>query len=181
MPKAIKWLLGVLLLLFVLTLGYGIAGPYLAVNGIRNVVQHEQYDQLWRFVDFGQLRTHLRPQIHERIARGLMGRLPPSDNTSNIADVTALIAEPAIDAMVSPQGIASLLRGGALNKPTQDAPEANQAAVPADALESATLGFVSPSLFTATVENTHGQPVVFEFHRNGLSWKLAGLQLPDTP
>ena len=181
MPKAMKWLLGCLLALFVLLLAYGIAGPYLAINGIRNIVQQAQYDQLWRFVDFEKLRTHLRPQIHERIARGLIGRLPATDTTNTIADVTSLIAEPAIDAMVSPQGVATLLQGGAFIKSTPDAPPPSQTPVAASAFDNAKLGFVSPSLFTATVENTHGQPVVFEFHRYGLSWKLAGLRLPATP
>ncbi len=34
-------------------------------------------------------------------------------------------------------------------------------------------------MFTATVDNAEGQPVVFEFTRSGLSWKLTGLRLPE--
>jgi len=57
--------------------------------------------------------------------------------------------------------------------------EADGKARAADPLEGAKTRFESPSLFTATVPNAEGKPVVFEFHRDGLSWKLAGLRLPD--
>ena len=48
-----------------------------------------------------------------------------------------------------------------------------------DPLEDADTRFESASLFTATVRNAEGRPVVFEFRRAGLSWKLAGMRLPE--
>ena len=48
-----------------------------------------------------------------------------------------------------------------------------------DPLKDARARYESPSLFTATVQNADGKPVVFEFRRDGLTWKLAGLRLPE--
>jgi hypothetical protein len=177
--KRRKWALGLVAALLLILLGYVVAGPYLAINGIRNVVAAKEYDQLWRFVDFDRLRDSVRPQLQERIARGIVGRIGPSETARTVGDVTALIAQPAIDAMVSPVGIATLLQGSALAHRMAGDVDADGKARSMDPLKDAKTGYVSPSLFTATVQNAEGQPVVFEFRRDGLSWKLAGLRLPE--
>ena len=64
-----------------------------------------------------------------------------------------------------------------MTSPAAPAKTPNAQAV--DPLKDAKTGYVSPSLFTATVQNAEGQPVVFEFRRDGLVWKLAGLRLPE--
>ena len=81
--------------------------------------------------------------------------------------------------MVSPQGIATLLTGSALARSVTGQVDADGKAHAIDPLENASTRFESISLFTATVRNAEGQPVVFEFRRSGISWKLAGLRLPD--
>lgn len=174
-----KWMLGILATLLLAVLGYGIAGPYLAINGIRNLVASGQYDQLWRFVDYDQLRASLRPQLQEKIARGIIGHVGQSQTGQTIGNVTALIAQPAIDAMVSPDGIATLLTGSALAHRITGKVDADGKARATDPLDDADTDFASPNLFTATVENADGKPVVFEFRRRGLGWKLAGIRLPD--
>lgn len=179
MSKKFKWALAVLIVLLLALLAYVIAGPYLAVNGIRNIVASGQYDGLERFVDFDRLRESIRPQVQERIARGLIDRFGSGDTTQTVGSVTALIAKPAIDAMVSPLGIATLLQGSALARKASGHVDADGKAQAIDPLEDAETGYVSPSLFTATVSNADGKPVVFEFRRNGLVWKLAGLRLPE--
>ena len=177
--KRRKWALAALIALLLAVLAYVVAGPYLAINGIRNLVAAGAYGELWRFVDFDRLRDSVRPQLQERIARGIVGRVGPSETARTVGDVTALIAQPAIDAMVSPAGIATLLQGSALAHRVTGGADANGDVHGVDPLKDAKTGFVSPSLFTATVLNAEGQPVVFEFRRDGLSWKLAGLRLPE--
>lgn len=179
MSKKLKWAIAALLALLLLLTGYVAAGPYLAINGIRNLVANNQTHELWRFVDFDQLRSSLRPQIQERIARGIIQHTGPSQTGKTIGEVTAMIAQPAIDAMVSPQGIAALLQGSALLERIQHGTGSTAATHANDPLKNAETHFESPSLLTATVHNAEGKPVIFEFRRNGLSWKLAGLRLPE--
>ena len=179
MSKKLKWILMIVIGLLLALFAYAAAGPYLAVNGIRNLVASNRYDELWRFVDFDRLREDLRPQVQERIARGIIGRVGPGQTGKAVGELTAMVAKPAVDAMVSPQGVATLLTGSALAREVTGKVEANGKARAADPLEGAKTRFESPSLFTATVPNAEGKPVVFEFHRDGLSWKLAGLRLPE--
>lgn len=174
-----KWLLAGMAALLLAILGYVIAGPYLAINGIRNLVANGQYDQLWRFIDFDQLRASLRPQLQEKIARGVIDHVGKSETGKTIGAVTALIAQPAVDAMVSPNGIATLLTGSALANRITGKTDSDGKAHASDPLADADTTFKSPSLFTATVRNAEGQPVTFEFRRDGLAWKLTGIRLPE--
>lgn len=174
-----QWLIGGVATLVLALLAFVVAGPWLAMNGIRNVVASGDYGQLYRFVDFERLRDSVRPQLQQRIAGGILGRLPPGAPAETVAGVTGLLAGPAIDAMASPAGVAVLLHGSALAKRVTGAPDADGVVRLGNPLEDARTRYESPSLFTATVESREGKPVVFEFHRSGLTWKLAGIRLPD--
>ncbi len=179
MGRKAKWTLAGACAVLLALLAFVAAGPYLAMNGIRNVVASGEYGELWRFVDFEQLRDSVRPQVQDRIVRGLMERLGPGGTAQTVGGVTSVIAEPAIDAIVSTTGIALLMHGTALARKVSGRHGAGVDAAPPDPLRKARTRWVSPSLFTATVLNAEGKPVVFEFRRSGISWKLAGLRLPD--
>ena len=179
MNKKTKWLLAIVALILLALLAFVAAGPWLAINGIRNVVASGNYGELWRFVDFDRLRENVRPQIQEKIARGILERTGPGGSTDALTGVTDLISKPAVDAMVSPVGVATLLRGSALVRQVSGQKDADGKVRAVDPLKGAKTGYVSPSLFTATVQNAEGQPVVFEFRRTGLAWKLTGIDLPE--
>lgn len=172
MRKKLKWTLVPLGLLALLLLAYVAAGPWLAINGIRRLVAAGQQDELWRFVDFQRLRDSLRPQLEEKIMRDILARTASRSGPLAIGKVSSAFTEPAVKAMASPQGLATLLQGSALARTTAPG-------TPNDGLKHAQTRFQSPSLFTATVASAEGRPVVFEFRRDGLGWKLAGLRLPD--
>lgn len=170
MNKKLKWALLLIDIPLILVAAYVMAGPWLAINGIRNLVARHQDEQLWRFVDFDRLRADLQPQLQERIALGIIEHTGPVQRPMTVGGVTELISAPAVDAIASPRGVATLIRGDALAPASGAGHE--------DPLARARKEFESPSLFTATVANARGQPVVFEFRRSGLEWKLAGLKLP---
>lgn len=172
MRTKLKWTLVPLGLLALLLLAYVAAGPWLAINGIRRLVAAGQQDELWRFVDFRRLEDSLRPQLEEKIMRDILARTASRSGPLAIGKVSSAFTEPAVKAMASPRGLAALLQGSALARTTP-------AGIPNDPLKDARTGYVSPGLFTATVANAEGRPVVFEFRRDGLGWKLAGLRLPD--
>ncbi|HOU65712.1 MAG TPA: DUF2939 domain-containing protein, partial [Thermomonas sp.] len=87
MKKKTKWLLAIAGLILFALLAFVVAGPWLAINGIRNVVASGNYGELWRFVDFDQLRENVRPQIQARIARGIIERAGAGSTTDAIAGV----------------------------------------------------------------------------------------------
>jgi len=181
MGKKAKWGLALVVVALLATLGYVVAGPWLAISGIRKVAASGNVAELWRFVDFDQLRASLGPQIRERIARQLLARAGSRESPQALARVTEMISQRPIEVLASPEGIQHLLRNNIL-APARNAPEAGPAAVlpPSDPLKDAVTRFESASLFTATVPNADGKPLVFEFRRDGLSWKLTGLRLPES-
>ena len=179
MKKKTKWLLAIVVLILVALLAFVAAGPWLAINGIRNVIAAGEYGELWRFVDFERLRESVAPQIQAKIAGGIVDRVGRGQTAEAIGGVTALIAEPAIDAMVSPTGVATLLHGTALARRVAGKKDADGKVRATDPLKDARTAYESPSLFTATVQNAEGRPVVFEFSRSGLAWKLTGIRLPE--
>ncbi len=174
MKRKIKWVLAPIALALLGLLAYVAAGPYLAINGIRNLVASDNPAELWRFVDFQQLHASLAPQLQERLARQLIDRMGPGEKPRTIGEIVQLIGSPAIDAIASPAGIERLLRSDVLRPAS-----AGAAAAAGDPLDRARTRYESLSLFTATVDNANGKQVVFEFRRDGLDWKLTGLRLPE--
>jgi hypothetical protein len=174
-----KWLIAGLCVLLIAVAAYVAAGPYLAINGIRNVVASGDYGKLAYFVDFEKLRDSVTPQIQARLTRQVqqrMGRGGPADVAGEVA---TMISRPAIDAIVSPLGVATLLTGTTLaHKLTgRKGPDGRVHAV--DPLKDARTHYQTMSRFTATVTTDEGKPLVFVFEREGLGWKLTGLILPD--
>lgn len=175
-----KWIALVLVLL--LAVGtYVAAGPYLAINGIRTALAEQDTGKLERHVDFPALRVSIRAQVEDAMARRA-----GSDMQSNIFGAIALsiasnVMGAGVDTMVTPLGIGALLQGRSMWKQsigdTVDGDTYGKP-IPADPLKSAVHHYESPSRFTATIQNEAGQPVVFVFKRNGLSWKLADVRLP---
>lgn len=182
MGKKSKWGLALVVVALLATLGYVVAGPWIAINGIRKVAASGNVAELWRFVDFDQLRASVGPQLRERIARELLARVGAGERPQTLAEVTEMISKRPIDALASPEGIQHLLRNNILT-PARSAANGGNAAnpvrPPSDPLKDAKTQFESASLFTATVPNANGKPLVFEFRRSGLTWKLTGLRLPE--
>ena len=174
-----KWI--ALIVVLLLALGaYVVAGPYLAINGIRTALAEQDTGRLERHVDFPALRVSIKAQMQDKLARRT------GDMQSNLAGAFALsiannFVGSGVDAMVTPLGIGALLQGRSLWKKTLGETadgDSYSKAVPVDPLKQAVRRYESPSRFTATVLDEDGKPMVFVFKRNGLRWKLADIRLP---
>ena len=103
-----KWI--ALTVVLLLALGaYVVAGPYLAINGIRTALIEQDTGRLERHVDFPALRVSIKAQMQDKLARRT------GDMQSNLAGAFALsiannFVGSGVDAMVTPLGIGALLR-----------------------------------------------------------------------
>ena len=175
-----KWIALVLVVVLGF-LGYVAAGPYLAIQGIREALAEQDTAKLEQHVDFAALRVNLRAQFEDYLAR----RAGP-DMQSNLLGQFALsvannVVSASVDTMVTPLGIGALLQGRSMwKKATGDTigGDTHAPPVPADPLREATHRFESLSRFTATVKDEDGDPVVFVFTRQGLRWRLTDVRLP---
>ena len=89
MNRKAKWLLASLAVVLLALLAFVAAGPWLAINGIRNVIAAGEYGELWRFVDFERLRESVAPQIQAKIAGGIVDRVGRGQTAEAIGGVTA--------------------------------------------------------------------------------------------
>ncbi|RMH94939.1 DUF2939 domain-containing protein [Lysobacter pythonis] len=162
-----------------------VAGPYLAIHGIRQAVEKQDVSKLERYIDFAALRANLRAQVEDRLAREIDQRLGRGVAGGNAATVAGVLSDNAVNAMVSPTGIAILLQGHALKQRIagNTVPESGSAGqtIAYDPLKEAKTRFESPSRFIATVNSAKAQPVTFVFERKGLRWRLSDIVLPPLP
>lgn len=177
-----RGLIGGVLLAALLGLAtYVIAGPYLAIHGIRTALAEQDTAKLQKHVDFPAVRVNLRAQVEDYLAR----KAGP-DVSSNLFGAAALsianqVLGRGVDTLVTPMGIAALLQGRATWKRAVGETVGGDTyapPVPAEPLKDAEHRYESLSRFTATVHDENGSPVVFVLTRQGLRWRLTDIQLP---
>lgn len=175
-----KWIALLVVVLLALA-GWIAAGPFLTINAIREAIATEDTAALQEHVDFVAVRSGLRGQVEDAIARkaGIDTHHPLGALALGLANTAA---GGIVDALATPAGIGAVLQGrGLLHRLSggglkQGDPYAHQP--PPDPLRDASYRFESPSRFTATVRTADGDPVVFVLRRNGLHWKLTDIRLP---
>lgn len=175
--RLMKKALALLLVMLLALAGYAAAGPWLAVRAIRHALQAQDAAALAAQVDFPALRGSLKAQMEDRLARATGPGW--QDNLLGQAGLALAhgVLETAVDAMVTPGGLAAMMEGRAVWNRLQggagDPPPAD-----AEPLHDARYRYESLSSFTATIRDAHGEPIVFVLHRDGLRWKLADIRLP---
>lgn len=176
------WLLSGALLAILLGVAiYVIAGPYLALHGIRTAIAEQDTSRLQKHVDFPALRVNLRAQVEDYLAR----KAGP-DVASNLFGAAALslaneVLGRGVDTLVTPMGVAAILQGRSTWKRAIGETiggDTYAPPVPAEPLKAAEHHYESLSRFTATVHDDDGDPVVFVLTRQGLRWRLTDIRLP---
>ncbi|MBE2211353.1 MAG: DUF2939 domain-containing protein [Xanthomonadaceae bacterium] len=182
MNKTAKCVLIIAAIVLLALAGWIAAGPYMAIHGIRQAVESQDIRALERHVDYPKLRANIKAQIEDRIAREIGQRFGTQVTGSAASSVAGMLSDSAVDAMVSPAGIAILLQGHSLVERARGnvAPGGGLTSGPApyDPLKGAKTRFVSPSRFIATVQSADGKSVDFVFERQGLRWRLTDILLP---
>lgn len=169
-----------------LLLAYVVAGPFMAVQGIRDAVKARDQEALAEHVDFPALRDNLKEQFNDK----LMAEMAPSRADDPFAAFGLLIAsklvDAVVDALVTPSGLARVMSGEKVarlprsepgDEPDEDT-EASGAQARKEPLANAAYRFSSPSRFVASIVGKDGRTVEFVLTRDGLSWRLTNILLP---
>ncbi len=175
-----RWLTAALALLVLLG-AYVVAGPYMAINGIRNALVEQRAGKLERHVDFPALRVNLRAQLNDHMVRRI-----GMENQSGLFGGMALtlaggVVDRGVDTLVTPLGINTLLRGRSAWLKVNGHTANGDRYGPAPAfrpLQDASHRYESASRFTSTVASENGGSTVFVFTRSGLRWRLTDIHLP---
>ena len=169
---------GVLLAVLLLALlGYVAAGPYLTVRAIRVALQANDATALADNVDLPALRSSLKAQLEDRLARRVDPELPSSLLGNIGLSMASDVIDGAVNAMVTPLGVGALMQGRVLWS-RFDGVAAGSGLPGSPPLQDVRYRYESPSRFTATTRTSSGAPVVLVLTRHGLRWRLSDLQLP---
>jgi hypothetical protein len=174
-----KLVFGALALFVIIVGGWYWASPLVALDGLRSAARDGDTGELADRVDFTELRTSFREELRQSVRDEIAGRRGDGgDPLARFGETLAMATvDPVIDAAVTPEGIATLVRRGhiALNLRGRDnrglEDESVEWSVERHGLDR----------FSAHLSgDAFGAPTL-EFRRVGLGWKLVGIDIPETP
>lgn len=174
-----KLITGLVVAAGVVFLGWFAASPFLAARALGDAAEKGDAEALERLVDFPALRDSMKQEFNARFVDEMRG----SSGDDPFAGLGALLGPAlisgAVDALVTPQAIALMVRTG-------EAPEARDAADPqarADEPEpKRTLGYRDLNTFAINFQDAgrEDRAITLLMKRDGLfGWKLAAIDLPE--
>ncbi len=163
-----------------------VAAPVLAARELVAAAKAGDAAGLERRVDFPAFRESLKDELNARLMREMR------DSDDRAGRALAMLFGPAlvsgvVDAFVTPEAIALMVREGEPPAPDLEVGPAAAAPEPeaaADDRVRQSYGFRNLNTFTVTLtrDDRPETPVVLLMQRRGLiDWKLAGIDLPGTP
>jgi len=170
------WIIAIGAALAAFLMAYG-ASPYAAVRGFVTAAKQGDAEKLRGSVDFPAVRADLKPQLTAAVTTRM--ERDPDMRGNPFAGLGAMlmpsILDRMIDSVVTPDGIATLVRAGKLGQ--------------ADASSTAprrvdyVLHYITRDRFGVTLrrQGAGGDPVNLVFERRGLfTWKLVRIALPQS-
>lgn len=152
--------------------------PWLALHELRDAARSNDLERLNNLVDFPELRENVRLGVLERLTRSEDGRTGSRARVLGAAVAGALLG-PMVDAFITPENLASLLRGHRPSTKVWHGGGGNE-----EKPLSMHSYYESPNRFVYSIrpagdDGAKEDPVEFVFYRDGLfNWKLAELRLP---
>ncbi len=178
MAKIIKALIGFSMLAVV---SWFVASPYLAVKNMKDAADKRDAAALSSYVNYPALKESLKASF----SASMNAKAGEKDNNP-LAGFGAALASafmgPMIDAIITPDSLAAMMRGqkpkaagGASEPATQDV------AAEKDNNPDVALGYEGLNRFVVRVspKDKPEQKTVLVFLREGLSWKLNAVELPS--
>lgn len=161
-----RWGISLLILVLVAVGGWAWGAPYYTLWQMKRAAEARDVDALASHVDFPAVRTSVRDQLSVQL-RGSRGGLLGEGGAVLGALVRAGLADAAIDAAVSPNGMRVIFAA---------APLAESEPPPAIKLKANEMRY-SRTAFDR-FHLTRGDGASLEFRLRGLEWKLTDIRLP---
>lgn len=177
-------LLSVTIVGMILFCGWVYFRPYMALSHIREAAKNGDAVALSTLVDFPSLRE----SVTETVKAKLLQETPTTSEEDPFGVAMRTAVDKAVDATVSPSGIAAMALGrhpitGMGSKPErQSDPRENKSRSlnVKDAWSQEHMGYVGWSTFAVRyVDKETGQDaIVLTLRRHGLSWQLSSMKMP---
>ena len=178
-----KVLIGVIATGVVLFLGAYFVSPVLAARGLVSAAKAGDEAKLERLVDFPAFRESLKDELNARLRAEMRADLRAQD--SALAGLGMLLAPSliggAVDALVTPSAVASMVRTAEAPDPTDRAAADRPRGEGGDLRQS--YGYRGLNVFAMTLSDPESpdQRLVLLMERHNLfAWRLAGVDLTES-
>jgi hypothetical protein len=163
--------------LFVIALvGYIAAGPFITIHQIKAGVNNQDSELLSEYIDFPLLRSNLKEQVSAYFAKKSSSKSKHKPFESLVLGLTSKFADAAVDAVVTPGGIANLMEG---KQPKQkQSGDEKSTGTKRQLFRNARHSLDSANIFSIWVKDGKDDEIRFILTRDGLSWKLTNIIIP---
>lgn len=171
------WVVGCFVLVF--SIGFYFT-PHLAVHNMKKAAEAKDADALSSYVDYPSLRESLKANFNAKMASEVAKSQSDNPFEALGAALAAALINPMIDALVTPESLAILMKGEKPELDKSGGESTNKAK--SDEIDTETsISYKGLNRFVYKVKekgNTE-EPVELYFRRDGfISWKLTSLRLP---
>lgn len=152
------------------------ASPLLAFQGLRSAAETGNRDKLEKLVDFPSVRDSLKSQL----VTAMNARMAADPDMQNnpfaglaMMMVPAMV-NTAIDAYVTPDGMANIVKGQKPKTATEPAPATPPAEKP-----KMSYGYTDLDTFKVTIDSGDSEPMNLVMRRQGFfTWQMKRIDLP---
>lgn len=158
--------------------------PFVAAQRLIRAARTGDVAGLEQTVDFPALRASLKSELNARAAMEIRDRTGENRALAALGMMLApSLVEGAVDGLVTPEGVAAMVRSGDKPRPEKPVPSADTPATPKERIhQSWAYRGVNRFAVTLTRDDRPDDPLVLIMERRGpLSWKLAGVDLTPDP
>jgi Protein of unknown function (DUF2939) len=159
-------------------IGYVATGPYRTMRELGEALAARDTASVAECVDFPKIRESIKQQVTKGVSERSKTVFADNPIASLAASLATNLSDTLVDSLVTPKGLEQLLAGE--NALSQFAGSSeNRSIVASTAIDSARYSFRSLSEFTVTLEPKPNVLVTLVLAREGLSWKIVEIRLPD--
>lgn len=170
--KKIFWI-AILAIFGCVTIGWYYYSPYLALSGLRDAIIEADAGKIEKYVDFKSVRSHLKTDVMAAMEE--QGKEADSPFSGEAGEIMASAMVGAfIDRVATPEGLAKLLRHAKQQQDSDTGGEQN----PGFDSDEFDIERVTFNSFFLKKKNDESEMRI-EFTRDGLSWKLSRILMPD--
>jgi hypothetical protein len=159
-------------------LGYSLAGPYRTIHEIKIGIENGDQGRLSEYVEFVAVRQSLKEQLKARAIGVATGEFERNPLAAIVAGLATTLVDPAVDAFVTPAGLALVMQGRTPSDGSGRRGESVEPATSEDLLGDARYTYDGLSRFSVWVPTDHGKETRLVLERRGFSWRLVNILLP---
>ena len=170
-----RWLMVVVAALVAATAGWWFASPWWTLKAMREAAAAHDEPALSAHVDYPALREDMKGEVMKQVTtdgRGVAGLGAIG------AQVANAIAGPMIDAVVTPRGVEAMFRAENAQEKSGRSPGPSGGPLPKLPSAKDQPIIDRHGLNEFTVRGREAGSATLVFHRDGLGWRLAGIDLP---